>query len=112
MTAGRATGKSALTQQTIDRLLRDLNSRPIEDLIVSQSTYLGTRYYTVAPVGGNWLEMETWCTDTFGDLTSVWDIKTSAEQQLARSGRWLCNDRRFWFRAEKDRDWFILRWSR
>lgn len=112
MSAGRQTGKSAFTAQAIDRLMQDLNSRPIEELVLGQSTYMGTRYYTVAPVGGNWLEMETWCIATFGDRSNVWDITTLEEQLTWRErGRWYANDRRFWFRTEKDRDWFILRWS-
>ena len=113
--AGRHMGKSVLTQQTIDRLMRDLNSRPIEELVLGQSTYMDTQYYTVEPVGGNWLAMETWCVDTFGDRSNVWDITTSySDEQLAwrERGRWYANDRRFWFRNERDRTVFILKWSR
>jgi hypothetical protein len=113
--AGRHMGKSVLTQQTIDRLMRDLNSRPIEELVLGQSTYMDTQYYTVEPIGGNWLAMETWCVDTFGDRSNVWDITSSyPDEQLAwrERGRWYANDRRFWFLNERDRTVFILRWSR
>lgn len=111
--AGRHTGKSNFwTNQAIKRLMQDLNSRPIEELMLGQSTYMGTRYYTVTPVGGNWLEMETWCTNTFGDRAEVWDIKSSGEHLTwPEGGRWYVNDRRFWFRSERDRTVFILRWS-
>jgi hypothetical protein len=112
--AGRRTGKSVLTQQAIDRLMRDLNSRPIEELVLGQSTYMDTQYYTVEPVGGNWLDMETWCVATFGDRSNVWDITASySDEQLAwrERGRWYANDRRFWFLNERDRTMFLLKWS-
>ena len=51
--AGRNMGKSTLNQQAIDRLIRDLNNRPIEELVLGQRTYMKTLYYTVEPVGGN-----------------------------------------------------------
>ena len=113
MSAGRQTGKSYFTQYTIDRLMRDLNSRPIEELVLGKSTYMDTQYYTVEPIGGNWLDMETWCVDTFGDRSNVWDITASySDEQLAwrERGRWYANDRKFWFRNESDRTMFILKW--
>ena len=113
MSAGRQTGKSYFTQYTIDRLMRDLNSRPIEELVLGESTYMDTQYYTVEPIGGNWLDMETWCVDTFGDRSNVWDITASySDEQVAwrERGRWYANDRRFWFRNEADRTMFILKW--
>lgn len=109
--AGRRTGKSVWTQQAIDRLTRDFNSRPIEQLVLAQRTYQDTQYYTVAPVGGNWLEMETWCVDTFGDRSKVWDIHLVQIVPYCERGRWYANDRRFWFRNERDRTMFIMKWS-
>ena len=112
--AGRNMGKSTLNQQAIDRLIRDLNNRPIEELVLGQRTYMKTLYYTVEPVGGNWLAMETWCVDTFGDRSNVWDITTSYSGEpptWRERGRWFANDRRFWFRNERDRTMFILRWT-
>ena len=103
--SGHNVGKSVLTQQTIDRLMRDLNSRPIEELVLAERIYRGARFYTVEPVGGNWLDMETWCIKTFGSSIDVWDFK------MDNVGRWYANDRKFWFRNQKDRDWFILKWS-
>ena len=106
ISAGRQTGKSMFTQQAIERLMRDLNSQPVSDLTLSEGTVYGARYYCVEPVGGNWPDMETWCLDTYGNPGSVWD-KNKAPQPNAR---WYMNDRRFWFRTERDRDWFIIRW--
>jgi hypothetical protein len=106
ISAGRQTGKSMFTQQAIERLMRDLNSQPVSDLTLSEGTVYGTRYYCVEPVGGNWPDMETWCLDTYGNPGSAWDKNKAPEP----NARWYMNDRRFWFRKEQDRDWFIIRW--
>jgi hypothetical protein len=107
MTSGRGVGKSHFTQQAIDRLMRDLNSQPVSDLVLSEGTVYGSRYYCVEPVGGNWPDMETWCLDTYGNPGSLWDKNKAPEP----NARWYMNDRRFWFRTQRDRDWFIIRWS-
>lgn len=110
MSAGIQTGKSALTAQAIERLMRDINSRPIEELILDESSWHGARYYRVEPVGGNWQDMDVWCTKTFGDPADVWDIKGD-QFMWPEAGRWYKNNRKFWFRNERDRTMFILRWS-
>lgn len=107
MSAGRQMGKSYWTAQAIDRLTRDLNSQPISDLVLSEGRVHGARYYCVEPVGGNWMEMETWCLDTYGNCGSAWDKNNAPEA----NARWYMNDRRFWFRNERDRNWFIMKWS-
>jgi hypothetical protein len=106
MTAGRNVGKSLMNQQAIDRLMRDLNSRPIEELVLAESRIYGSRFYTVEPVGGNWLEMETWAHKVYGPASNAW---ISAED--LPNCRWLSNNRKFWFRKETDRTMFILKWS-
>lgn len=103
MTAGRQTGKSMFTAQAIERLMRDLNSQPVTDLVLSENRVSGARYWCVEPVGGNWLEMETWCAATYGD--------TSKDGVWTPGMRWYANNRKFWFRSEKDRDWFIIKWN-
>jgi hypothetical protein len=108
MGSGRQMGKSHFTQQTIDRLMRDLNSQPIEELVLSEGAVYGARYYCVEPVGGNWREMEDWCIKTYGKTTgSIWADKTTPES----GERWYANNRKFWFRNEADRTMFILKWS-
>ncbi len=108
MMAGRNIGKSVFTQQAIDRLMRDLNSQPVSDMVLGEGKIYGARYYTVGPVGGNWLDMETWCTKTFGEGSrALWGEKTAPEPSL----RWYANNRKFWFRDIKDRDWFLIRWN-
>ena len=108
MTAGRGVGKSWMNQQTLDRLMRDLNSQPISDLVLSEGRVHGARYYCVEPIGGNWIEMQEWCFNQFGDSGKhIWgsnDVPVPQE-------RWYMNNRKFWFREEKDLTMFILRWS-
>ena len=108
MSAGRQTGKSMFTAQAIERLMRDLNSQPVVDIVLNEGTVYGSRYYTVEPIGGNWLEMEAWCVDTFGpgNTHRIW----GEEKAPNPAQRWYANNRKFWFRTEKDRDWFIIRW--
>lgn len=103
---GRNAGKSYWTSQAIQRLMDDIAKRPIEDLVLSEGTVYGSRYYCVEPIGGSWLEMESWCLDYFGTNGSAWDKDKAPEP----NARWYMNDRRFWFREEKDRTMFILKW--
>lgn len=111
MMAGRRVGKSVFTAQAIKRLMDDLNNRPVEDLVLAESRFAGARYYTVEPIGGNWIEMERWCKKVFGDAAEVWDSKNPSNQFMwPEIGRWYMNNRKFWFREEKDRTMFVLRW--
>ena len=110
ISAGRQTGKSMFTQQAIERLMRDINSQPITDLVQGEGTVYGARYYCVEPVGGNWREMEDWCMAIFGDSTcSIWAEEVNKTTPLVNE-RWYANNRKFWFRSERDRDWFIIKW--
>ena len=65
-------------------------------------------YYVVKPRGmlGNrdfgWDDMVDWCVSSFGPSAGVWD---SSDE------RWYCNNARFYFKNEKDRDWFAMRFS-
>ena len=106
MSMGRQMGKSWATQ-AYKRLMDDLQNKPVEALICDEGKVYGARYYTVEPVGGVWYEMETWCMDTFGTPgIHMWDSGSVDPAQ-----RWYMNNRKFWFRNAKDRDWFILRWN-
>jgi hypothetical protein len=112
MHSGRGLGKSVLsTQQAIDRLLKDLMQRPVEELVLGEGRFHGARFYTVEPVGGNWLDMQVWCTSTFGEAAEVWELKSTDEQFMwPEVGRWYANNRKFWFRNEADRTLFVLKW--
>jgi hypothetical protein len=107
---GRGVGKSTLNTQmaAYKRMFDDVMGRPVEDLVLSEGTVYGSRYYCVEPVGGSWLEMETWALDTYGSTGSIWqETKNLTPEPLQR---WYMNNRKFWFKELKDRDWFVLRW--
>ena len=106
---GRGIGKSLLNNATAyKRLFDDVLSRPVEALICDQGTVYGARYYTVEPIGGSWFDMEVWCNRTFGSSgDNMWGEKKAPKP----AERWYMNGRKFWFRNEKDRDWFVIRWN-
>ena len=108
MMASRRTGKSQVAAFT--RLWQDIFkvNQKVSDIKLGEGTVYGSRYYTVEPIGGNWLEMETWCVETFGEGSrALWGEKKAPEP----ARRWYANNRKFWFRNKKDRDWFIIRWN-
>jgi len=71
----------------------------------STGKVFGQEYLTVAPMNaeGMWPDMMSWMVITFGPSTKdgVW----------IPNQRWYANNAKFWFRDQKDRDWFVLRWS-
>jgi hypothetical protein len=110
MTAGRNIGKSHFTAAALKRLMDDINSRPMENLIPSEGKVYGSRYYCIEPVGGNWREMEDWCIKNYGSSTgSIW--AEQVDKSVPQPGeRWYGNNRKFWFRSEADRTMFIMKW--
>lgn len=111
MTAGRNVGKSMLTASALKRLMDDIMSQPVSELVMSEGKVYGARYHCVEPIGGNWREMEDWCITTFGASTgSIWAEQVD-KKAPAPGERWYANNRKFWFRSLKDRDWFIIRWN-
>jgi hypothetical protein len=99
------------SNKALQRLIDDINSHPVENLILSQGTVYGARYYTVEPIGGNWREMEDWLIQTYGTSSgSIWAQETDSQAPVVNE-RWYVNNRKFWFRNEKDRIMFVLRWS-
>ena len=110
MTAGNGTGKSVLAStqfQTMWNSIFNPKPEPISDLILEESRASGARYYTVEPVGGTWADMEAWCRTAFGEPGDLWATQDFVWPEAAR---WMQNNRKFWFRSIKDRDWFIMRW--
>ena len=104
---GRQMGKSALSAQAMKRLMDDIWFSPVQDIVLAEGTVYGSRYYTAEPVGGNWREMETWCYETFGYAGErIWGEEKAPEP----AQRWYMNNRKFWFRNEKDRMIFVLKW--
>ena len=104
---GRQIGKS-MAQSAYKRLFDDIYNNPVQDLILSEGTVYGSRYHCVEPVGGSWFDMEVWCTRTFGETGSIWQETKNLTPEPHK--RWYMNNRKFWFKEVKDRDWFILRW--
>jgi hypothetical protein len=47
-----------------------------------------------------WLEMNVWMLKTFGD--GNW---------LNKNARWVGSNQKYWFRDERDRTLFLLRWT-
>jgi hypothetical protein len=73
-------------------------------LELSEGRVYGSRYLTVHPENGwHWNEMMQWMVDTFGP--------TAHDGVWTPNMRWYANNAKFWFRNEKDLNWFILRWS-
>ncbi len=108
MMAGRQTGKSHFSAAAFKRLWEDIyKERPVTDLILTEGRVHGARYYCVEPEGGVWKDMETWCTETFGEPGEIWPSQDFVWPEIPR---WMQNNRKFWFRSERDRDWFIIRW--
>lgn len=102
---GRQAGKSAISAYM--RLWNDIHYRPVEELKLSEGTVYGSRYHCVEPVGGNWIDMEVWCMDTFGGPgDKIWGDNNAPEPQQ----RWYMNNRKFWFRDEQDQLMFVMKW--
>ena len=106
MIAGRQSGKSVLSSQAFKRLWEDLHARPVENMVLSEGTVYGSRYYTVEPVGGYWPDMEVWCHEAFGKTGSIW----AEEKAPSPAQRWYMNNRKFWFRDDQDRLMFVMKW--
>lgn len=59
--------------------------------------------YWVRPCNYNeqeWYDMDEWLIDTMGD--NNW---------LTKNARWVGSNQKYWFRDERDRTMFILKWS-
>lgn len=101
ISAGRGAGKSALNH--VYKMWEAVyKNQPVVGIDLSEGRVYGARYYTAEPTGGNWNDMATWCEQTFGPCSNVWEHLDC--------GRWYQNDRKFWFRNEADRTMFVLKW--
>ena len=105
-------------QEDIDNdILRGLGISLDFQLIYDTGTVYGKRYYTVAPIwvpdrngwhNDEWDQMMAWCVETFGPSKySIWGENPTPDPME----RWYANNAKFWFRDQRDRDWFTLRWS-
>ena len=80
------------------------------ELILGQGTAFDQTYYTIYVNGRTvygdysiWEDMIVWATETFGP--------TPKDGVWTPNARWYVNNARFWFKEERDREWFLLRWS-
>jgi hypothetical protein len=74
------------------------------NFVLDEGRVYGAKYLTVHPNNSwQWNEMMDWMVKTFGPsaVDGVWTPNM----------RWYANNAKFWFRNEKDLNWFILRWS-
>lgn len=109
---------NSVEQDIIDRMAKQL-SDDIDKNILTKLGYVfdfyleystgrvfDQEYLTVAPMNaeGKWNDMMQWMVDTFGALDDANGVFTPNQ-------RWYANNAKFWFRDQKDRDWFVLRWS-
>jgi hypothetical protein len=74
-------------------------------LNIDEGRIYGSRYYTIQPRASirNWFDMENWCIETFGP--------TPKDGVWTPNARWYANNAKFWFREQKDLEWFLLKWS-
>jgi hypothetical protein len=87
MAAGRQFGKTGLTTDQI-----------WWDEMWNNTPQLETGYADNQP---KWQAMSVWMTNTMGN--SNWSVEHA---------RWVGSDRKYWFRDERDRTLFLLKWSR
>ncbi len=81
-----------------------MNAMNWKGLEYSDGRVYGARYLTVHPLNGaRWNEMMAWMVETFGP--------TAHDGVWTPGMRWYANNAKFWFRNQKDLDWFVLRWS-
>jgi hypothetical protein len=108
---GRNTGKSMFSAAMMKQWLDAINAPvPISALEFDTGTVYGARYYTVKPEGGVWADLQQWCEESFGPHGgAIWG--NDPNKPPFPNERWYMNNSKFWFRNEKDRDWFAIRWS-
>jgi hypothetical protein len=96
----RAMAEARWVSELADQWITEINMKRLETGYAdNQPKYP----YWVKPLNysaDEWLDMSDWIIDTMG--YSDWSIE---------HGRWIGSDRKYWFRDERDRTMFILRWS-
>ncbi len=108
---------NSLEQDILSSLAKQLSNNIDKQLLTSMGyvfdfyleystgTVFDQEYLTVAPMNaeGMWPDMMSWMVTTFGP--------TTLDGAWTPNQRWYANNAKFWFRDQKDRDWFVLRWS-
>lgn len=86
----------------------DLSGRNRKDkLTIGEDFTYDQPYWAEPDLGGDWeyrheryQEIHEWTSNTFGRHTLAWN-----------NPRWSASNRRYWFKNEKDRTMFVLKWS-
>jgi len=68
---------------------------------VEQEKYIWTLGEELSERYKLWLEIDDWCEQTFG-TQGMWGHNPSAWKRMGPS---------YYFQHDKDREWFVLRWS-
>ena len=105
ITMARQSGKSTIIKDWAKTLEEFSKGYKLE---YSTGTVFGQEYFCIKPVGFiwngiAWKHFEDWCAENLGP--------TPKDGIWTAGSRWYANDGQFWFRDEKDRTMFILRWS-
>ena len=96
----RAMNEAKWVSELADQFIRDLTMKRLD---VGYADNQPKYPYWVRPLNYSireWKEMGDWVMDIMG--YSDW---------LEDDARWVGSDRKYWFRDERDRTMFILRWS-
>ena len=107
MMAVQRTGKSTLNSLMYQAMQEYFNP-PLEGFDLTEKEMSGNNYYCVEPIGGNWAEMFDWAKETFGEPGDLWEAHQFVWPD---TDGWYANNRKFWFRNEKDRTLFLMKWS-
>lgn len=112
----RNSGKTSI--KALSQILRDAFNTPevLQKLVCAEVDRNNVTWYTIEPLisesfnGRNyiWPKMEAWAKETFGEPADAWDTDNFI---WPVDGRWFMNNRKFWFRYEKDRTMFVLKFS-
>ena len=103
MAMGRQSGKSTIVKDWAKTLRGFTEGFRLE---LTEGTVFGQTYYCVEPQGWiwkdfEWKDMVAWCEETMERQPDT----------ITPNLRWYVNGGQFWFRNQKDRDWFIIRWN-
>ena len=78
-----------------------------DELIIGYESKYNQPYWVQPELGGlfsrrqkRYEEIYQWCEKTFGASTEAW-----------KNPRWSASNRKYWFKYEKDRTMFVMRWS-
>lgn len=108
--------EQAILEDAAQRMSDDIDKEVLKNigyvfefyLEYSKGTVFGHEYLTVAPMNaeGKWSDMMAWMVEIFGTSGTPENPGCWSPDQ-----RWYVNNAKFWFRNEKDFNWFVLRWS-